>query len=114
MNLNNFGFVFKQAQQLQEDIEKAQDELSAMRVTGSAGGGMVEVVANCRHQIISIKIEPGVKETNDVEMLEDLIVSAVNQALQAAQKMANEHMSKIGGGLLSMLPEGMKIPGINS
>ncbi|MBN2008670.1 YbaB/EbfC family nucleoid-associated protein [candidate division KSB1 bacterium] len=112
--MNNFGFVFKQAQKLQDDIAKAQSELAEMKVTGSAGGGMVEVIANCRQQILSIKIEPAIKESGDLEMLEDLVLAATNQALQLAQQQASEHMSKLGGGLLSMLPDGIKIPGINS
>ncbi len=114
MNLNNFGTVFKQAQKLQGEIEKAQAELSEMKVTGSSGGGMVEVVATCQQQIVSIKIEPDIKDSDDHEMLEDLVIAAVNQALLNAKEKASEHMRNISGGLMSMLPEGIKIPGINS
>ena len=114
MNMNNFGTVFKQAQKLQGEIEKAQVELAEMRVTGSSGGGMVEVTANCQQQILNIKIEPEIKDSDDLEMLEDLVAAAVNHALQNAKEKASEHMSKVSGGLMSMLPEGMKIPGINS
>ena len=114
MDMSNLGFVFKQAQKLQDEIKAAQAELADMHVTGSAGGGMVEVTANCRQQILKIKIEPSIKESGDVEMLEDLVLAATNQALQQAQQQASQHMSKVGGGLLSMLPNGIKIPGINS
>ena len=114
MNLNNFGTVFKQAQKLQGEIEKAQAELAEMRVTGSAGGGMVEVTATCQQQIVNIKIEPEIKDSDDMEMLEDLVTAAVNQALQNAKEKASEHMRNVSGGLMSMLPDGVKIPGINT
>jgi DNA-binding protein YbaB len=74
---------------------------------------MVEVIANGKQQILSIKIEPDIKNTDDFEMLEDLITAAVNQALEKAQKEASEHMSKVGGGLLKNLPDGIKIPGLS-
>ncbi len=106
------GTLFKQAQKLQEDILKMKQELANMKVTGSAGGGMVEVVANGRQQILSVKIEKEVFESKDVEMLEDLIVAAVNQALDRSTELANEEMSKITGGVLSNIPEGLKIPGL--
>ncbi len=114
MNLNNLGFVVKQAQKMSEDIKKAQAELENIYVTGSAGGGMVEVTANCRNQIINIRIEPEIKETGDLEMLEDLVLAAVNQALKNSQERASEHMSHITGGFMDILPEGIKIPGIDT
>ena len=109
---NNFGYVLKNAQRIQEEISKVQEELEDLRVTGTAGGGMVEVTANGRQQIIDIKIEPEIIVSEDFEMLEDLIVAAVNKALQTSQEKANEQMSKVTGGLLKNLPEGFKIPGI--
>ena len=112
MGLNNFGVVFKQAQKIQEEFAKVQEHLEDIRVTGTAGGGMVEVIANGKQQILNIKIEPEIKNTEDFEMIEDLITAAVNQALQHAQEQASEQMSKVGGGLLKHLPDGIKIPGL--
>ena len=109
---NSFNYVLKHAQKMQEEISKVQEELEDLRVTGTAGGGMVEVIANGRQQIVNIKFEPEIVESNDIEMLEDLIMAAVNQAMQASQELANEQMSKVSGGLLKNLPEGLKIPGM--
>lgn len=106
------GAIFKQAQKLQEDISRIKQELAIMKVTGSSGGGMVEVTANGRQQILNIKIEKDVINPDDSEMLEDLIVAAVNQALERSSELANEEMSKVTGGILSNVPEGLKIPGI--
>ena len=105
--------LLKQAQQVQEEIHKVKQELGGMKVTGSSGGGMVTVTANGKQQIIDIKIEKQTIELNDKEMLEDLIVAGVNQALEKSQELANEQLGKATGGLLNNLPEGMKIPGIN-
>jgi len=108
----DIGFVLKNARRLQEEISKIQEELEDIRVSGTSGGGMVEVTANGRQQIIGIKIEQEILESDDKEMIEDLIVAAVNQALQASQEQANDQISKATGGLLKNLPEGFKIPGI--
>lgn len=107
-----FGAILKQAQKLQEDISRIKQELSTMKVTGSAGGGMVEVTANGRQQILNIKIDRDGINPDDIEMLEDLIVAAVNQALERSSELANEEMSKVTGGILSNMPDGLKIPGI--
>ena len=108
----DLGFILKNAKKMQDEISKIQDELEDLRVAGTAGGGMVEAIANGKQQIIEIKIEPEIVQSEDKEMLEDLIVAAVNQALQAAQETASEEMNKVTGGLLKNLPEGFKIPGI--
>lgn len=106
------GTIFKQAQKMQEDISRIKQELAAMKVTGASGGGMVEVTANGRQQVLNIKIEKNVINPEDVEMLEDLIVAAVNQALERSSELANEEMSKVTGGILSNMPDGLKIPGM--
>ncbi|MCI0495250.1 MAG: YbaB/EbfC family nucleoid-associated protein [bacterium] len=106
------GAIFKQAQKLQEDISRIKQELASMKVIGSSGGGMVEVTANGRQQILNIKIEKDVINPDDSEMLEELIAAAVNQALERSSELANEEMSKATGGILSNMPEGLKIPGI--
>ena len=104
--------ILRQAQKMQEELAQVQAELANISVEGSAGGGMVKVLANCQNQILEVKVEPEVVNPNDKEMLEDLIVSAVNQALENAQKRAQEEMNKVTGGLLGNLPGGMKIPGL--
>ena len=105
--------LLKQAQQVQEEIGKVKQKLGGMKVTGSSGGGMVTVTANGKQQIIDIKIEAEAIKMEDKEMLEDLIVAGVNQALENSQNLANEHLGQVTGGLLNNLPEGMKIPGLN-
>lgn len=106
------GAIFKQAQKLQEDLSRIKQELATMKVTGSSGGGMIEVTANGRQQILNIKIEKDILKTDDIEMVEELIVAAVNQALERSSELANEEMSKLTGGILSNMPEGLKIPGL--
>jgi DNA-binding YbaB/EbfC family protein len=106
--------ILKQAQKVQEEMQKAQDNLENITVEGSAGGGMVKVVANCKYRIQSVRIDPEVIKVDDKEMLEDLVAAAVNQVITAAQQKANEEMEKITGGLLGgmNLPGGMKFPGL--
>jgi DNA-binding YbaB/EbfC family protein len=110
----NMANLMKQAQKMQENLQKVQDELENITVEGSAGGGMVKVTANCKLQIISVSIEEEVYKGDDKEMLEDLIVAAVNQALTNAQQKANDEMQKATGGMLSglNLPGGFKFPGL--
>ncbi len=102
--------LLKQAQQFQQKLEKVQEELAELTVEGSAGGGMVRVVANGRQQILEIHIDPEVVDPDDVEMLEDMILAAVSQALEKAQDLAASKMSEVSGG---MLPAGMKLPGLS-
>jgi len=110
----NMNDLLKQAQKMQEEMKKVQEGLAAITVEGSAGGGMVKVLANCKLEILSITLEPAVIDPTDKEMLEDLIAAAVNQALQTAQKRANEEMQKVTGGMLGglNLPGNMNIPGL--
>ena len=93
------GDIMRQAQKLQEDMMKKQEEAKSKTVEATAGGGMVTVVANGAGQIVSIKIEKDVVNPDDVEMLQDLILAAANEALRRAQEMVNEDMSKLTGGL---------------
>jgi DNA-binding YbaB/EbfC family protein len=106
--LDNF---MKQFGKLQQQMEEAQRELADMTVTGSAGGGMVNVVANGKQEIISIKIDPEIL-SDDIEMVEDIIVAATNQALTKAQELSQQKLAGLSGGLLSNLPGGLKIPGL--
>jgi DNA-binding YbaB/EbfC family protein len=99
------GDIMKQVQKMQAKMEEVQAELEQERIEGTAGGGMVKVVANGKQEIVSVKIEKEVVDPEDVEMLEDLIVAAVNQAQHNAQELAAEKMAAITGG--------MNIPGMN-
>jgi hypothetical protein len=102
--VKGIGNMMKQIQKMQQEMEKIQEELANKTVEGTAGGGMVKVIANGKQEILEIKIDPEVVNKDDVEMLQDLIVAAVNQAKEKAQEMANEEMSRLTGGL--------KIPGM--
>ena len=102
--MKNMGKMMKQAQQLQEKMSKLQEEMADKTVEATAGGGMVKVVANGRQQIVSINIEKEVVDPEDVDMLQDLILAATNEALSRAQEMVSEEMSKLTGG--------MNIPGM--
>jgi DNA-binding YbaB/EbfC family protein len=95
----NMGNLMKQAQQFQARMAKLQEELGDRKVEASAGGGMVTVVANGRQEILSIRIEPEVVDPDDIEMLQDLIMAAVNDALSKAKNMVSEEMGKITQGL---------------
>ena len=95
----NMGNLMKQAQQFQAKMAQLQEELGERTVESSAGGGMVSVVANGRQEIVSIKIETEVIDPDDSEMLQDLILAAVNDALSKAKNMVNEEMGKLTQGL---------------
>ena len=95
----NMGNLMKQAQQFQAKMAKMQEELGEKTIEASAGGGMVTVVANGRQEIISINIETEVIDPDDAEMLQDLVLAAVNDALSRAKNMVNEEMGKLTQGL---------------
>lgn len=95
-NMNN---LMKQAQKMQRDMERMQAELQDKEVEATAGGGVVTVVATGKKQIKKITINPDVVDPDDVEMLQDLVMAAVNEALRMADEMVNSEMSKITGGL---------------
>jgi len=100
----NMGQILKQAQQMQSRMAKMQVELEDKTVEASAGGGMVAVVANGKQEILSINIEPEVIDPDDIEMLQDLIMAAINDALLKARTMVNDEMGKV--------TQGMNIPGL--
>ena len=97
--MGNMGNIMKQAQKAMEQVQKVQDELAAARVEGTAGGGMVRVEANGQGQVESVTIDPQVVDPDDVEMLQDLVVSAVRDAIQKAEQMKEERMKQITGGM---------------
>jgi DNA-binding YbaB/EbfC family protein len=105
------GDLMKQAQKLQENLARAQEELAELEVEGSSGGGVVTAKASGKQEIIEIKIDPDVIDPDDKEMLEDLITAAVNQALANAKEAGEEKMASITGGLMGGLPPGFKLPG---
>jgi nucleoid-associated protein EbfC len=99
MSKKMLGDLMRQAQKLQEEMMKAQEEAKKKTVEATAGGGMVTVVASGSGQIVSIKIEKDVVNPDDVEMLQDLILAASNEAIRRAQELVNSDMSKLTGGL---------------
>jgi nucleoid-associated protein EbfC len=102
--VQNFGNIMKQAKKMQERMVELQEELATKSVEATAGGGMVSVTVNGKFEILSLKVEKEVVNPDDVEMLQDLIVAAVNEGIRKAQEMAASEMGKITGG--------MQIPGL--
>ena len=96
--MKGMGNMMKQAQKLQSQMMKLQEELADRAVESSSGGGMVTVVANGRQQVVSIQIENEVVDPEDVDMLQDLVLAAVNDALAKAQEMVSSEMGKLTGG----------------
>lgn len=94
-----FGGIMKQAQALQERMAKLQEEAAQKIVEGSAGGGMVTVQVNGRQQVLSVTIDPEVLKSEDVDMLQDLILAAVNDGLKKSQEFMSEEMKGMTGGL---------------
>jgi len=103
----NIGNMMKQAQALQANMQKAQAEIAAMEVTGEAGGGMVKVTLNGKHEARRVQIEPAVLAEGQ-EMLEDLVTAAINDATHKLEAASQAKMASIMGGM--QLPPGMKLP----
>lgn len=99
IQLPNMSELIKVAQKMQRDMSQVQDELAQRRVEGSAGGGMVVAVANGQHELLSIRLEKEIVDVNEIDMLQDLIVAAVNQALTKSAEMAQQELSKVTGGM---------------
>lgn len=102
----NMGDMMKQAQQLQSKLARIQEDAGKKTVEASAGGNMVTAVVNGRLELVSLRIDPAVTSTDDVEMLQDLVMAAVNEGIRQAQQMMANEMGKVTGGL--------KIPGLNA
>ena len=103
MMKNQLAGLMKQAQQMQENMQRAQEELARTEVEGQSGAGLVKVVMTCRHDVKRVTIDPSLL-SDDKDMLEDLVAAAVNDAVRKAREMASSEMSKLTGGL--------KIPGM--
>lgn len=101
------GQLMRQAQQMQENLQRAQQELAALEVSGEAGGGMVKVTMSCRHEVRGINIDPALLG-DDREMLEDLVAAAVNDALRKVERTVQDKYAGMTSGL--GLPAGMKLP----
>ena len=93
------GNIMKQAQMMQKRMAQLQEELAARQVEATAGGGMVTAVVTCKQQLVALTIDPKAVDPDDVEMLQDLVVAAVSEALKQSQKIAEEEMGKVTGGL---------------
>jgi len=102
-----FGDIMKQAQRLQEELQRAQSEIAEMEVTGEAGAGMVKVTMNGRHEVRRVEIQPDLLR-DDPRMLEDLVAAAVNDTVRRVQQATQEKMAKFTSGL--GLPPGLKLP----
>ena len=102
----NIAGLMQQAQKMQKEMQKAQEELANMEVTGQSGGGMVSVVMNGQHAVKRVSIDPGVAD--DLEMLEDLVTAAVNDAVNRVKQASEEQMSGLTQGM--SLPPGFKLP----
>ena len=103
--MKNIGDLVKQAQRMKAEMEKIQEEAAAKRVEGTAGGGMVTVVCNGRGDVVEVKIDREVAGPDDLEMLQDLVVAAANDALRKARELLAQEMGRLTGGL--GLPPGL-------
>ena len=106
--MKNLGNLMKQAQEMQAKMQEMQDRLAEMQVSGAAGAGMVNVTLTCKGDVRKVKIDPSLFNSEDAEVVEDLIVAAFNDARAKAEAQMQEEMAKVTGGL--NLPPGMKLP----
>ena len=106
--MKNLGQMMKQAQEMQSKMSEMQDKLSELEVTGSSGGGLVEITMSGKHQVKSLKIDESLVDKDNIEVLEDLAGAAINDARTKVDNAVNEKMSELTGGL--QLPPGLKLP----
>lgn len=97
--VQNFGKLMKQAQQMQSKMLKLQEELASKTVEATSGGGMVTAVVNGKNEVVSLSIERDVVDPDDIDMLQDLVMAAVNEGLRKVQEMTQEEMAKLTGGI---------------
>ena len=106
--MNNFGDMMKQAQEMQKKMKELQEGLANLEVEGSSGGGLVKITVNGKGEVKKIKIDQSLMKPQEAEILEDLIVAAINEAKKKAEEATAEEMKKLTGGL--NLPPGFKLP----
>ena len=106
--MKNLGQMMKQAQEMQSKMSEMQDKLSELEVTGSSGGGLVKITMSGKHHVKSLKIDESLVDKDNIEVLEDLAVAAINDARTKVDNAVNEKMSELTGGL--QLPPGLKLP----
>ena len=104
----NIGNMMKQAQMMQANLQRAQQEIASLQVTGEAGGGMAKVTMTGKHQVLRVALDPSIVSADDKDMLEDLVAAAVNDAVQKVERATQEKMSSVMGGM--NLPPGFKMP----
>jgi DNA-binding YbaB/EbfC family protein len=97
--MKNLGDILKQAQRMKAEMDRIQAEVATRTVEGSAGGGMVTAVANGKGELLSVRIDPEAVKGEDVEMLQDLVAAAVNDALRRARELLTQEVSRLAGGL---------------
>ena len=107
-NKGQLAGLMKQAQAMQDNLKKAQEELGRIEVTGESGAGLVKVTMTCKHDVKRVSIDPSLL-ADDKEMLEDLVAAAFNAAVRRAEDVSEEKMGKLGAGMPG-LPGGMKLP----
>jgi nucleoid-associated protein EbfC len=107
-NKGQLSGLMKQAQAMQDNMKKAQEELGTIEVTGESGAGLVKVTMTCKHDVKRVQIDPSLL-ADDKDMLEDLVAAAFNAAVNKAESVSSEKMAKISAGMPS-LPGGMKMP----
>ena len=108
-NKGQLSGLMKQAQAMQDNLKKAQEELGNIEVTGESGSGMVKVLMTCKHDVKRIEIDPSLLVAEDKDMLEDLVAAAFNAAVRKAEDLSQEKLGKITAGMPG-LPGGMKLP----
>ena len=106
--MNNFKDMMKKAQEMQKKMQEIQDSLSNLEVEGTSGGGIVKIIMNCKNEVKKIDIDPSIIKNDEKEVMEDLIIAALNDAKSKAEEKSQEEMKKLSGGL--GLPPGMKMP----
>ena len=106
--MNNFNDMMKKAQEMQKKMQEIQESLANLEVGGTAGGGMVKIIMNCKNEVKKIELDPSIIKEEEKQMMEDLIVAALNDAKTKAEEKSKEEMAKLTGDL--GLPPGMKMP----
>ena len=106
--MNNFSDMMKKAQEMQKKMQEIQDSLSNLEVEGTSGGGMVKIIMNCKNEVKKIDIDPSIIKNDEKEVMEDLIIAALNDAKSKAEEKSQDKMKELTGGL--GLPPGMKMP----